>query len=313
MTQLNSKGDLAIAELAFFAPAFCIALFVFLRHGLSKSLGWFYLVTLGLLRIIGNSCLLYSETKHDYSTSLLETYAITSSIGTAPLLLALLGILERVNAGLTTAGKGMPEPPFKVVHLVTIIALILAIVGGVKEPRTAAAYAQPNTGKDLVEGASILFLLSYLCLLGSTLLAFHRIKHIDRSERKLVYAGVAALPFLFVRVLYTVLKAFDVSKDFYYRNPNVYVEAFMQFAMEAIVVIMFITVGILTPRMVQQPRQQQSPAGQQQMEDVEGMGSMHSAPQQKPMYQEPRQQQQQQRNLGDYRPSRMIRNAIRGR
>ena len=75
---LNAKGDLSAVELAFFAPAFCIALFVLFRHGFNKQLGWLYVCLLSILRIVGAAATLYSQTKNDYSDGILETAAITS-------------------------------------------------------------------------------------------------------------------------------------------------------------------------------------------------------------------------------------------
>ncbi len=292
---LNGKGDLAIAQLAFFAPAFCVALFVFVRHGFFKQMGWFYLVTLSILRIVGASALLYAETKNDYSESLIETYAICSAVGTAPLLLSLLGSLERVSDGMKARRKEFPLPIFLAIHLAAILGLVLAIVGGVEEPTSAQAIAGGHsTGQKLIEAASVIFLVIFLSLAFITIFFFaSRKDFIVYGEMKLVYAGLAALPFLTVRIIYTILVAFDVNKNFFYRDTNIYVTAFMQFMMEAIVVIIFIATGLMVPRLAKQPMATRN--------DVEGMGNMQS------------QGHAEKKNIGDYRPSKMIGNAMRGR
>jgi hypothetical protein len=127
MGNLNPKGDLAAAQAAFFAPALVISSLIVFRHGFSRQLGWLYLVLLSILRIIGGSVTLYSETQNDYSTSLFIAAAITSAIGTAPLLLALQGILSRVNEGLREQQRNISKHLFTLLSLLLVAALVSQI------------------------------------------------------------------------------------------------------------------------------------------------------------------------------------------
>lgn len=81
MSALNSHGDLAIAEIAFFSPAFVVGVAINFKQGFTGGVSWIYLVTLCILRLIGASCTLYMETQNDQSQSLAETAFITSAIG----------------------------------------------------------------------------------------------------------------------------------------------------------------------------------------------------------------------------------------
>lgn len=81
MGALDSRGDLAIAEIAFYSPALLIGVAINIKQGFSGGSSWIYLVLLSILRLIGASCTLYSETQNDYSQSLEETAFITSAIG----------------------------------------------------------------------------------------------------------------------------------------------------------------------------------------------------------------------------------------
>lgn len=299
MTSLDPKGGLAAAEIAFFGPSLIISAFIVFRHGFSRRLGWFYLVMLSLLRLIGASTLLYAETQDDYSTAVLETIYITSAVGTAPLLLALLGFLQRVHDGMKAHGSNINAQIFRGISLLAVVSLVLAIIGGVYSTETNPG--KVSTGHSLMKAASVLFLAIYLILAGIAIFSFLRKSYALMGERKLVDAAVAALPFLLVRVVYTVIVSFSTSPSsiFYFRSVNVYVSAFMQFLMEAFTVVIFIVAGLLTPKREERPER-----------DME-LASEQSRP--RPETQRPNWGQQQPKSLGDYRPSRLIRNAVSGR
>ena len=256
MAPLLPKGDLAAAELAFFGVAFVVSIAVNIRHGFGRSSGWLYLVVLSILRIIGAAAVIYSETKNDYTQSLIEVAAITSSIGLAPLLLALSGIIARVNNGMSS--RGLNTTIFRVIQLVGVAALVLAIVGGVKviggasDPHSSST----KTGQHLMEASYILFLALYIFVAGVTILTSTRRGDMLPGEHTLLYAGLAALPFILVRALFGVLVAFaKPGGTFYIEDVNVYCEAFMQFLMEAITVTIFAIAGLMTPKLKDMVRQ----------------------------------------------------------
>jgi hypothetical protein len=314
---LNPKGDLSAAELAFFSPALLIGVYIIVRHGFSRRLGWLYIVLLSILRIIGASCTLYMETNNDYTASLLETAAITSAVGTTPLLLALMGFLERINQSMDQ--EGLSPTVVRPIQLLAVVGLVLAIVGGTYEaPPTTAN--QLKAGRDLMEAASIIFLCIYLALAAIAVYTQFRIRWVVTTERRLLLAGLLSLPFLLVRMIYTVCAGFSKpGSTFYFQDVNVWAQAFMQFLMEAIVVSLYIFAGILTPKVVRQEPAQgtKDPEGDVEMNRPVGQetGYARFSEQQqqrqgaRPQFQRPREQ----RNLGDYRPSRLILSAIRDR
>lgn len=240
---LNSHADLAAAEIAFYAPALCLSLFVCYRQGFSKNLGWFYLVLISILRIIGASCTLYIVTQKNLSPGLLETVAITSAIGLAPLLLVLLGFLERIHQRMGT--KGLPLYVFRPIHLVSLVTLILGIVGGVDKSEADTQ----QTGTTLIKVASILFLVIYLSLAAISILTATRKSHVQYAEHTLSLISIIVLPFVLVRVIYTVTVSFGTSGSIFNAvSPNVWIQAFMMFCMEAICVTLYVCAGILTPK-----------------------------------------------------------------
>lgn len=306
---LDGRGDLAAAELAFYAVALVIAIFVVVRHGFSRQGGWIYLLLLSILRLIGGSCILYAEVNNDPSQGLLTAAAITSSIGTAPLLLALMGFIQRINLGMEH--NGLPTMIWRPIQLLAMAGLIIGIVGGSDE----SSGTPDTTGKSLMEAAAMIFFVVWLVLAVITLIIVSKQRFAVTTEKTLLRACVIALPFLLVRVAYTIAVAFsNAGGIFYFREPNVFVEAFMQFLMEAIVVCLYIGAGLMTPkapkRDVKQGTRDVEMQGGARYEGLRGQQETGYAPrsqaQQAPRFQAPQ-------NLGDYRPSKLIRNAIGGR
>ena len=242
---LDNHGILGAVEIAFFSPVLLISIFICIRHGFNRRLGWFYLLTLSLLRLIGASCLLYAQANNDNSKDLLSAYYVCSSIGTAPLLLALMGFLTRINNGMDH--KGLSSQVWRPIQVAALTALALAIVGGTYQGGTKPS--EVKLGHELNEVAACIFMAIWAALTGITGITFLRISHVRLIERKLLYAGLASIPFLLVRVVYAVAVSFsrDPSSPLYQYNVNIYVSALMQFAMEAIVVIFYVTAGVLTP------------------------------------------------------------------
>ncbi|KAI6794500.1 hypothetical protein KC361_g5561 [Hortaea werneckii] len=243
---LAPKACLAAAEVAFFSPALVASAFILYKHGLSRQLGWFYLVLLSILRLIGSSCTLYVGTQRDYSSSLIQTATITSAIGTAPLLLALMGFLVRVNEGLEH--KGLGPNVFRPIHLISLAALIVSIVGATHVFDSSPS--SQRTGKGLLEAAGILFLVIYLSLCYITIRSAIHLRWILASEKSLIKACTLALPFLCVRIVFTVCVSFGsgTTGPFSFGDVNVWVAAFMQFFNEAVAISIFVFAGFVTPK-----------------------------------------------------------------
>ena len=91
---VSPREILDIVELAFYAPALLLAVYVVFKHGHGRQLGWIYLAVLAVIRIVGGSTGIV-VISHP-SQGLTEATTIASTIGLSPLLLAMLGLLKRV-------------------------------------------------------------------------------------------------------------------------------------------------------------------------------------------------------------------------
>lgn len=93
---LNQHGDLAVAVVAFYAVGLPIAVYVCIRHGFKRQLGWFYLIFLPILRIVGSILEIAAENVSSGKLGLYTAATILDSIGLVPLLLCLMGLMKRV-------------------------------------------------------------------------------------------------------------------------------------------------------------------------------------------------------------------------
>ena len=166
----DARGKEAAAELAFYAPALIVAGLLCFRHGFGRQLGWFYVLALCLVRIVGAACQIAAE--QNPSTGLLTAAYICSSIGLAPLVLALLGIIKRVNEGMTHGG--LNPTFFRVAQLISLVGLILVILGGVDESN-----GDPNKlseGRTFMKAGVLLFFLFFIMVC-----CLHRLQPASRS------------------------------------------------------------------------------------------------------------------------------------
>jgi hypothetical protein len=91
----NIREGIAVADLALYAPLLIGVVFVLIRHGFQKQLGWIYLLIFTIIRLAG-AVLELLHTHTPSNKSYLEWSLILSSVGLSPLLLASLGLLKRV-------------------------------------------------------------------------------------------------------------------------------------------------------------------------------------------------------------------------
>lgn len=94
MGGVNTEG-VAIAELVVYIPVALCAIFVVIRHGFHRQLGWIYLVIFSGIRISGSVMEILS-TKNPDNANDKEWATILQSVGLSPLLLSTLGLLKRM-------------------------------------------------------------------------------------------------------------------------------------------------------------------------------------------------------------------------
>ena len=91
---LDKHGYVSIVELIVFIPCLVLGFVVCLRHGFKRTSGWIFILILSVIRIAGAICQLL--TYDNPTEGLIKATLILDSIGIAPLLLAVLGVLFRL-------------------------------------------------------------------------------------------------------------------------------------------------------------------------------------------------------------------------
>lgn len=127
----------------------------------------------------------------------------------------------------------------RIVGIVALVALILAIVGATSVDNPSQI--QSNTE---VHAAIILFLLVYIMIVATTLFAVSCTKQIPEGERILLKAVVLALPFIFVKILYSLLTAFSGLSAFNFATGSKTADLCMAVLEEMMVVLLYLYAGL---------------------------------------------------------------------
>ncbi|RFU24021.1 hypothetical protein B7463_g12322, partial [Scytalidium lignicola] len=132
----------------------------------------------------------------------------------------------------------------QIAQLPTTIALILCIVGGTDEASSKAS-DQAEGPKYFKIGIAI-FMVIYVLLVGLTVITARDASRAPFGENRVYYAVAIALPFIAVRLLYSVLSVFTTMKAFSLTGGNTVVELCMALVEEFVVVVTYTAAGLMT-------------------------------------------------------------------
>ncbi|KAG0645459.1 hypothetical protein D0Z07_8608 [Hyphodiscus hymeniophilus] len=265
---VNTSEVIAYAELCVYIPIFILTIIVVFRHGFQKQLGWIYLAIFCIVRVAGAGFKIESV-HHPTSKTDAEWSAILQSVGLSPLLMASMGLLKRitdeVSFHLQGSSRGTSNLPLmgvgqkiisnratansrrsrviQIAQLPTMIALILAIVGGIDEADTTN-HSEVTTGHKYTKIAVIIFLVVYLLLSALVIITMKDVGNAPRGEKRIYFAVLAALPLLAVRLLWSIFAAFSNNSTFSITGGKPLVQLFMAILEEFIIVVMYTLVGL---------------------------------------------------------------------
>lgn len=253
---LDFRDGVSILKLVIYTSYLFASIYVCTRMGFMKGSGWIYLSIFCTLRIIGASAQLASIGNH--STTTYTIAAVCDAIGITPLLLASLGIISRAYYSmLNSPWKGMlfSMTILRIPQLITTVAGILCIVGA-----TSASTIQDFTKESTVHIGVILYIVSYVILLILTITACALYLKSRSGEKALVLAVLAALPFLLIRLLYSLIACFaHNASNFNFVTGSVAINLVMA-VLEEIVVVAIYTITGIKQEVVPQEQQQASQA-----------------------------------------------------
>lgn len=240
---IGYREGVSIGELVVYSPALLIAIYLSIRHGFGRSAGWMFLIIFCLARIIGAAMQLATISSPN-NISLYTGYAILQNVGLSPLMLATLGLLSRLVDNINQTRQTLISTRFfKLVELIILVGLILGIVGGVN-----ASNDYVNTHiyvpSSLNKAGTSLFIVSYLAIVISTILLSFSISHATHGEKRILFAVALSLPFLLVRLVYSIISTFTKNKNFNLMTGDITILLCVAFIEELIVVILFEGVGL---------------------------------------------------------------------
>ena len=241
---VNSLVALAIATLVFYILAGPFAVYISIRHGVSRSGPWYFMLLLVLVRIIGEPMTIATNGVLSSDGVSIGGY-ILGAIGLSPLLLMGGALLQTVNTSLGKSNSAIDPRILRLMGLVPLAALIVSSIGSSNiyssDPETRA------TAQSERVAATALY-LAYWGLLAFAIFSLYRARGLLQEHRAHVFfvATVISMPFLLVRLLNQCLTTFGSSQSQQANATNIWMRAFMASLMEFIVVIIYLIAGWLT-------------------------------------------------------------------
>lgn len=249
---ITYRDGVAIGVLVAYVPILAMAILLCIRHGISRSAGWRFMVVFALARILGSAFQLCTINDPNDTTWYIA-YAILINIAISPLMLTSLGLLSRLlNSINKTRETWLTSKHIKLIELVMLVSLILGIVGGVDANETLAKTGvyQPQT----LSKASIgLVIPVYVAIVAICVLLFFSISAAEPRERRILAAVVVSLPFMLCRIIYSALTVFTHSKHFNTVTGDVTVLLCMALLEELVISAIYVGVGLTLNRFEQLP------------------------------------------------------------
>lgn len=256
MPSLDDHGKLGAAIIPFYMPFLILSFILALRHGFGRNTGWVYLFVLSLMRVLGGALLIAAELVRPINAKLYIAASILEFAGLSPLLLATLGFVRTIVMSFIQESALLTKF-FRLLYLLGLVGLILSIYGG-----SEANTTDPSTLNDsttLRHVGSILFGVLYLLLVAVHLFLWSRASELDMHRRRLLKGTSCALPFLGVRVAYSIVSTFSGSPipygvntsklaRFNLANGSWWIYLVMGLLMEYISICIYTVVGWKTPK-----------------------------------------------------------------
>lgn len=147
----------------------------------------------------------------------------------------------------STSPTFLRENALNLLHVPSIVATILCIVGATYLPSNSDS--KVSRGETLFRAGWVIFLLEYLILADLTVIVAQEKRRRYWSEKHVLIALVASLPFLVVRFIYSVLAEFT-EIDFFslVANWNPFARLFMGVGMDFVVVALYTATEFLSSR-----------------------------------------------------------------
>ncbi|KAM3543328.1 hypothetical protein BM221_003403 [Beauveria bassiana] len=235
MTNFTYRDGIAVLQLIAFIPCLFFATVLCFKQGIrAVSACWRFLLVLGLLRVIAAICQLLLMTHSD--RGIVVTKLTCDLLGIAPLTLAAVGLLRRVNATVLS----VPKHVFLFVDVVSLAGLGVGIGGAVQA-------VDNNTIPSLLKIALALFVACLglmFCILGWLTAS---VNILPRNEKITLYSIYVCGPLLIVRMVYACIGDFGNDPRFSIFNGDPTIFLCMSVLEEIFLMIICLYVGYMYP------------------------------------------------------------------
>lgn len=260
---LSYEDIVSIVSIVIYFFCSFLSIFLIFRHGLTRSQGWILLALFSAIRISGAAIelsLAHGSHSSQQTNGLWIAQSILSSVGLAPILVALIFFLRRIN---DVCALSMPVSPqfdraLMTTQIPIYVGLVLSIVGASdasESIKTTHTYDANSTA----QAGIIVLLLCWLTVVGVAVFIVIRVKSYDRAEHKpptrierllpvseelLLAAVCVSLTLLGVRLLYQILAILSSNKDFDLVSGNETIKLCMEDIEEYVITIALIGAGL---------------------------------------------------------------------
>ncbi|RLM00039.1 hypothetical protein CFD26_108197 [Aspergillus turcosus] len=200
------RDAIYLIELAFYAPIIPAIIFILLLHGNKHPYTWrpivIPLIILSGLRIAAAG--LGLAAMDPAKSNLLTTATLLDTIGLAPVLCLLIGLLIRANAPVY---KGLPIWLFIPLQMITIAATVMTAYGGRDLYTSRDSQAEDLR---LMRAGIILFIALFAGIIILSVVTMLKVRvKFYRTERAAVICALLCVPFMSVRLAYSAGSLFS--------------------------------------------------------------------------------------------------------
>jgi hypothetical protein len=205
---LDDFDRIAAFQVAIWSIYLIGGIYLCTKHGFARSSGWFFLVVLSLMRIIGASFRL-ATISDPRNANLYIGWAVCSGIGLGMLIAVSIGLMSRLLTSVRRANGGhtiITPMMQRVMKLVAMVAIILFIVGGTQATWMTTSGGQPDVKYPTISkvGVSIMIALLVYSLIEAVYLTTLK-RYIPDGEKRILLAVYLAFPFVAVRLAYSAV------------------------------------------------------------------------------------------------------------
>lgn len=185
----------------------------------------------GLLLTLGSSedCEFNEKTRHSVGMSIDSSFLSSVSIYTSK-----------------ATAVSRRSKIIQLIQIPALIALILAISGGTDQ--ASSNVSDQHSGKTETRAAIILFLIIYLAVCFFWVITVRDLGKMASSQKRLFLGIFLALPFIAVRLLYSLITDFGNNPKFSFVDGDAAIQLGMATIEEIIVVLMYTILGLMSPR-----------------------------------------------------------------